>query len=557
MELGLGESLLIKAIATATGSSISKIKTEVEEKGDIGLVAESSRSNQRTMFTPKPLSVDSLFKALREISVMTGHNSMGRKVERVRSLFVACHGKEGRYLFRLLEGKLRIGLAEQSVLAALAHSSAIVNNYSSSSSSASIDFDPVVTIKSVYNSQPDYNILIPVLLKYGIRYLPLHCHLTPGVPLKPMLAFPTKSISEVLDRFENLSFTCEFKYDGERGQIHCLESGQVLIYSRNSENMTQKYPDIMAKITQVTRETVSSYVLDCEVVAWDPKERKILPFQILSTRKRKDVSAASIEVEVCLFAFDLLYLNGQSLIEQSFRTRRNLLHEHFKDVPGEFHFAQYEDSSSVEDIQHFLEESIKAGCEGLMVKTLDAESSYEPSRRSRKWLKVKKDYLDGLGDSLDLVVIGGYVGRGKRTGVYGGYLLACYDPDNEEYQAICKIGTGFSESDLENQAQYFKQHIIPAPKSYFHCTDNVKPDVWFEPTQVWEVKAADFSISPIYSAGRGLVEASKGISLRFPRFIRIRDDKSPEDATTSSQIAELYNNQALLSKGAGDFEEDY
>ena len=322
--------------------------------------------------------------------------------------------------------------------------------------------------------------------------------------------------------------------------------------------MTQKYPDIMSKVEQISRPSVESYVLDCEVVAYNPIEHKILPFQILSTRKRKDVTTSSIEVEVCLFAFDLLFLNGQSLIEESFRTRRQLLHEHFIDVPGEFHFAQYADSTSVEEIQVFLEESIKGGCEGLMIKTLDAESSYEPSRRSRKWLKVKKDYLDGVGDSLDLVVIGGYAGRGKRTGVYGGYLLACYDPSGEEYQAICKIGTGFSEADLESQAAFFKNHTIPAPKPYYRVTDTIRPDVWFEPVQVWEVKAADFSLSPVYTAAWGLVDSGKGISLRFPRYIKVRDDKGPEDASAASLVADMYNSQALMSsKDSRDPDEDY
>lgn len=266
----------------------------------------------------------------------------------------------------------------------------------------------------------------------------------------------------------------------------------------------------------------------------------------------------NITVQICLFAFDLLYLNGESLLKQTFAERRKALHSLFEPLEGHFQFAKYMDSESIEDIQTFLDDSIKDGCEGLMVKTLQEESSYEPSKRSRNWLKVKKDYLSGAGDSLDLVVIGAYYGRGKRTGVYGGYLLACYDDENEVYQAICKIGTGFSEADLERHEQEFKGIIIPSAKAYYQVTDSIKPDVWFDTVQVWEVKAADFSISPIYTAARGIVDKSKGISLRFPRFIRLREDKTPEQATTASMIADLYKSQTLMSqdKNIDKYDED-
>ncbi|ANB15112.1 DNA ligase (ATP) CDC9 [Sugiyamaella lignohabitans] len=501
------------------------------------------------MFAPKPLSVSEVFKSLTEIAKSSGASSQAKKIGIIKRMLTACKGTEPKYLVRSLEGKLRIGMAEKSVLTALSQAF-ITWEFEKNGKRVKADdiqqADEIV--KDVCSQLPNYEVIIEAILKDGILNLKDACKLTPGIPLKPMLAKPTKSITEVLDRFNGEEFTCEYKYDGERAQVHATEDGKIRVYSRNMEDMSQRYPDIVSIVPHFMPDSKKSFILDCEAVAWDREQRKILPFQVLSTRKRKDVEEGSIKVRVHLFAFDLLYLDGEPLLQKSLLERRELIKNNFTEVEGEFAYAKSMNSDNIEEIQAFLDQSVKDSCEGLMVKMLNGtESGYEPSKRSRNWLKLKKDYLSGVGDSLDLVVLGAYYGRGKRTNVYGGFLLGCYNADSEDYETVCKIGTGFSEANLEEFHKQLSTTVVSEPKSYisYDPTPSSLPDVWFEPTTVWEVLTADLSLSPIYKAG--IQQLGRGISLRFPRFIRVREDKKPEDATTSEQIVDFYQRQASLT----------
>ncbi|XP_028776240.1 DNA ligase 1-like [Neltuma alba] len=557
LELGIGDASIIKALAEACGRTEAQIKNQYKEKGDLGLVAKASRSSQSMMWKPDPLTIRKVFNTFRLIAKESGKDSQEKKKNHIKGLLVAATDCEPQYLIRLLQSKLRIGYAEQTLLAALGQAAVYTEGHSVPPPEIQSPLEEAAKIvKQVYSVLPVYDKIIPALLSGGVWKLPETCNFTLGVPVGPMLSKATKGVSEILNKFQDVEFTCEYKYDGERAQVHYMDNGSVEIYSRNAERNTGKFPDVVAAISRLKKSSVSSFVLDCELVAYEREKKKILPFQVLSTRARKNVSMSDIKVDVCVFAFDILYLNGKPLLQETLKTRREHLYASFEEEPGFLQFATAITSNDIEEIQTFLDAAVEASCEGLIIKTLYQDATYEPSKRSLNWLKLKKDYLDNIGDSLDLVPIAAFHGRGKRTGVYGAFLLACYDSNNEEFQSICKIGTGFSEAVLEERSASLRSKVIPKPKPYYRYGETINPDVWFEASEVWEVKAADLTISPVHRAAAGIVDSDKGISLRFPRLVRVRDDKASEQASSSEMVAEMYSAQKHNHPNNQDDEDD-
>lgn len=561
VELGIGDALLIKVVAECCGMTEARAKEQYKQTGDLAEIAQENKQKQATLMKPRALSAHSVFEAFKSIATMSGKDVMKRRSDIIKRLLRDARGPEVNLIVRALQQKMRIGLAEPSALAAVGYAFAL----SFLGPQRVLGMTPedlqlllnlaASSFARIFYEVPSYDVVLNAVLQHGFMILipgsaAANAHardlsIRPGLPVKPQLAHPTSGISVILDRFQGKTFTSEYKYDGERAQIHYKKGSGYQIFSRNSETHTGKYPDVISVLPSLFDcSTVESFILDSEVVAVNPETGALQAFQVLQHRGRKNISEEDVTIPVCVFAFDILYFNGEPQLHKTLRQRREVLWANFTPVKGKMAFATHLNSDNVEDIQKFLEQSIADGCEGLMIKTLDEEADYTPAKRSHYWLKLKKDYMDGVTDTLDLVPIGAFYGKGKRTGVFGGFLLGCYDADTDEYQSICKIGTGFQDEELEKLTTELKPFIVSAKPGYYRAPDD-GAEVWLREAQVWEVKAADLSISPVHNAAIGLVDPARGVALRFPRFMRVRDDKKPADCTSSQQVAEMYKAQSL------------
>jgi DNA ligase-1 len=572
-ELGIGDATLIGAMGEVFGRSQAQIKADLfsGESTDLGEVALASRAAQKMICQPAKLSINGVYNEMKAIATAHGKDCGKLKKDKIKKMLVSCRAEEAKYIVRMLQSKLRVGILTPTLLEAIAYAFVLtkpswkgaspVGDVRKSSKPPSLEIlngelqSMLDAVKQAFCEVPNFQLVTDALFAgHDGRTLHEACHISLGIPVKPMLAKPSKGIPEVVQRLSGKRFTGEWKYDGERAQIHIVDRDNIKVYSRNSENMTEKYPDVIQVVKDALTDECQSGIIDSEVVAWDVDNAKILPFQVLSTRGRKNIKVEDIKVQVCIMPFDCMLCNGQAIVKQDLEYRRTMLKTMLKEVPGKVTYAVGRDFNELneEEIQTFLDESIAGSCEGLMLKTLNENAGYMPSKRSLNWLKLKKDYIDGMGDSIDVVPIGAFYGKGKRHGAYGAFLLAIYNQEEEEYQTVCKAGTGFSDEDLKTHFEFFKSRTSPKPDNSYNVDAKMKPDVWLEPCQVWEIKAADLSISPVHTSAFGLKADGKGIGLRFPRFLRIRDDKQPEDATSAEQIVDMYESQAVVGKDAMD-----
>ncbi|CCW61508.1 unnamed protein product [Phytomonas sp. EM1] len=571
VELGIGDAVLVKVVADCCGMTEARVREEYRRTGDLAEIAQDNKQKQATLMTPTPLSARDVFNAFFEIAIMSGKDTMRRRADIIKRLLRNAQGPEINLIVRSLQQKMRIGLAELSALTAVGYAFALNFLGPQAEIMRPEELQTALNASSgsfcrFFFEVPSLDIVVATVLHHGFMLLlpgtsvavahAKELSIRPGLPVKPQLAHPTAGISVILDRLQGKSFTTEYKYDGERAQIHYQREKGYQIFSRNSENHTGKYPDVISMLPSAfDAARVESFIIDSEVVAVSPETGALQAFQVLQHRGRKNILEKDVKIPVCVFVFDILYFNGESQLHKSLQERRALLWQNFIPIERRMSFATYLDSDNVEDMQKFLEKSIADGCEGLMIKTLLDDATYIPAKRSHSWLKLKKDYMDGVTDTLDLVPIAAYYGKGKRTGVYGGFLLACYDSESDEYQSICKIGTGFQESELEGLTQSLQSSVVMEKPGYYRA-NGADVDVWLRELQVWEVKAADLSISPAHFAAIGLIDPDRGVALRFPRFLRVREDKKPTDCTSAQQVADMYRSQSLAIQKEKKYDPD-
>ncbi|MEM4160908.1 MAG: ATP-dependent DNA ligase, partial [Thermoplasmata archaeon] len=447
----------------------------------------------------------------------------------IAELFHDAEPLEARYIARILAGSLRLGVAESTILDALA-----------------VAFIPGMQkeearelLEEKYNVCSDIGLVAKTVASGGINAL-ASIGLKIGVPIRAMLAERAGSIEEIFER-HGTSFAAEYKYDGLRIQAHIREDGNVTLFSRRMENLTTQFPDVIENLRESFRG--KDGIFEGECVPVDLATEEMLPFQEISRRRGRKygIEETMEEIPVCLFLFDCLYLDGKEYIKEDYLKRRMALENAFR-TTERIKFSTMRIVESREKCEEFFNEAIGAGCEGIMAKSIAKESIYKPGKRGFLWLKYKREYKSELTDTLDLVVLGAFAGRGRRAGTYGALLTGVYNEKTEKFETVCKLGTGFDDATLNKMPEMLGKFLLKAKPD--NVVSRIEPDFWFSPNIVLEVRGAELTLSPVHTCAYNEVRKGAGIAVRFPRFTgRWRDDKRAMDATTTGEIVEMYRKQ--------------
>ncbi len=509
--LGLAEKTILKAIAKVAGVSEKKVKEVTQEKGDAGLAAEELLKNKpQTLIPVGKLTIHEFFEMLHKVAKATGTGSHDTKTNLVAQALQKVSSAAGKYFIRITLGTLRMGVGEMTVLNSLAIA------FTEDKKNKEI-------LEEAYNICPDVGVIAQTLADTGLAGLK-KMQIKVGRPIKMMLAQRIQELKDVSEKMPG-KVSVEGKYDGERIQAHKTKEGKISLFSRRLDSNTAQFPDLVKSLEKVK---AKEFIIEGEVLAID-KQGKPLPFQTLMQRRRKyDIEEYVEKIPIEFKVFDVLYADGKEYLQESYERRSKALD---KIIPtkGKVKIADKIITDDITKIDSFFHKMLDVGYEGIIIKSLTGE--YQAGTRGWNWIKWKKEYVQDMVDTFDLVVVGAFYGRGRRSGVYGALLCAVYDNKKDEFLTVCKLGTGLTDEILENLPKQLDKHKISKKSARLVIKKEMEPDVWFSPEIVIEVLAAELTKSPYHTAG---------LALRFPRFVKFRDNKKAEQSTSLQEIKEIY-----------------
>lgn len=516
IELGMAEKNVAASIARAYEVDREEVLKEYGRIGDLGKVAQSLNKH-----SSKKLTVQDVFETLTKIANFKGDGTVENKVSTLADLLTKVDGVEAKHLVRIPLGTSRLGIGDPTVLDAFAQLKLG-------------DRSQRKVLEAAYNRVSDLGLIGQVLWEKGVKGVE-DLEVQVGRPIRSQLAERINDPKTILEKFGGEAHL-QYKYDGFRVQIH-KNGDTIRMFSRNLEETTEMLPDLVEGVRKQIK--AKSIILDSEALAYNPESEEFLPFQETTKRRRKHgVEEAAAELPLKAFVFDIMYLNGKSLMDQPLRERIQTLTEEISGDevlvprPGEF----TKDPKRIDDL---FQDALSKGLEGLIVKRPD--SLYEAGARNFNWIKLKRHSSGDLKDTVDCVILGYIYGRGKRAEFGAGALLVgVYDKDKDEFVTVTKIGTGLTDDEwreIHKRADKIKVDQKPARVNAI-----LQPSVWIKPEIVIEVVADEITRSPVHTAGK---EGDQpGYALRFPRLVRFReDDKQPEDATTVQELVSLYSQQ--------------
>jgi DNA ligase-1 len=519
LELGVAEKLAARAIRQVSGAGEKELNELFSRHGDLGTVAELLlRTKEQTTLFVQELTVEEVYGSLEKIAKASGPGALDVKTAVLSKLLAMATPVEAKHIVRIVTGKMRLGVADMTVLDALAKA---------------FGGDREV-YERAYNLSSDIGLVAKTAAVEGVEGVSKF-RVRVGIPVRCMLAERLSSAVEILEKMDGVGFT-EYKYDGERMQIH--KAGEkVWIFSRRQENITQQYPDVVEAVEKYVK--AAEAILECEAVPLDPDTGETLPFQELMHRKRKkEIERAAEEYPVALYFFDILYVDGEDMTTKPFLERRKMMEKVIVEDERVKHSTGLL-THSPEEVEKIFAEAVEAGCEGVIVKSVGEDSVYRAGARGWQWIKFKRDYRSEMIDTVDLVVVGAFHGRGRRRGKFGALLTAVYNEERDVFQTVCKVGSGFKDEDLERFTEMINQ--LKIPHKHARVESLMTPDVWVEPSIVLEIIGAEVTLSPIHTCAWGVLKEGYGLGIRFPRYTgRLRTDKKPEDATTDREIVEMY-----------------